>query len=170
MRGCGHVISDAHRADRADATQRHRALAVLRRFLGVGVIELARRLRDRAEVFLHEGQRLGLIELTGDDQARRYPADNTSCRTPASFRWARARCRSGCRWWLCRSYATRRLPMRSAAGGSDAGLFSPRSNSLRTTVISDARSSPLMKLLTSRSHSSAMPNSRFSSVAGMVSK
>ena len=30
-------------------------------------------------------------------------------------------------------------------------MFSPRSNSLRTTVISDSRSSPLTKLLTSRS-------------------
>src|ERR1700730_8435840 len=48
------------------------------------------------------------------------------------------------------------------------GLFSPRSNSLRTTVISEIRSSRLTKLLTRRSASSLMPNSRFSSVAGLA--
>ena len=50
------------------------------------------------------------------------------------------------------------------------GSFSPRSSSLRTTVISLARSLALMKLFTIRSASKASAQRRFSSLAGRVSK
>ena len=98
------------------------------------------------------------------------PAGKTSCRTPAGSRSARARCRCGCRWSACRSCAIRRPPPRCACLNTPGGEFSLRSNSLRTTVISDSRSSFLMKLFTSRSASRSMANSRFSSVAARVSK
>ena len=62
------MIGHADRADRADAAQRDRAFAVLRRLLGVGGVELARRLGDRAEVFFDEGEGLRLLELAGHDQ------------------------------------------------------------------------------------------------------
>ena len=68
VRGRRDVIRHARRADRANPAQRDRAFAVLRRFLGVGGIELARRFRDRAEVFFHEGEGLRLLELAGHDQ------------------------------------------------------------------------------------------------------
>jgi hypothetical protein len=50
------------------------------------------------------------------------------------------------------------------------GLFSPRSNSFRTTENSDASSSALMGEFIIRSASSEIMNSRLSSVAGSVSK
>ena len=50
------------------------------------------------------------------------------------------------------------------------GWFSPLSHSFRTTVISDSRSSAEMKELTIRSASRSSAHSRFSSVAGKVSK
>ena len=49
-------------------------------------------------------------------------------------------------------------------------LFSPISNSLRTTVISLARSSLRMKAFTMRSASMASAHSRLSPEAGSVSK
>ena len=62
------MIGHARRADRANPAKRDRAFAVLRRLLGVGGIELARRFRYRTEVFFHEGEGLRLLELAGHDQ------------------------------------------------------------------------------------------------------
>ena len=50
------------------------------------------------------------------------------------------------------------------------GLFSPDSNSLRTTVISLSRSSRVTRALTMRSASRPSAQSRLSSVAANVSK
>jgi hypothetical protein len=50
------------------------------------------------------------------------------------------------------------------------GLFSPISNSLRTTVISLSRSALRMKAFTMRSASIASAHSRLSPAAGSVSK
>jgi len=50
------------------------------------------------------------------------------------------------------------------------GLFSPDSHSLRTTVISDSRSSAAMNEFTIRSDSRSSAHSRLSDDAGKVSK
>ena len=53
---------------------------------------------------------------------------------------------------------------------TEMGWFSPDSHSLRTTVISDSRSSAAMNELTMRSASRSIAHARFSSEAGKVSK
>jgi hypothetical protein len=53
---------------------------------------------------------------------------------------------------------------------TEPGLFSPISNSLRTTVISLSRSSLAMKEFSIRSASMPSAQSRFSSLAASVSK
>ena len=102
----------------------------------------------------------GLVELAGHDQHRVVGLVELDVKLPSAARSAPVRCRCGCRSSPCRSCAIRR-PWPAAAGrAASPALFSPRSNSLRTTVISEIRSSRLTLLLISRSASSARPNSQ----------
>ncbi len=169
MRAGRDVIDHADQADAADPPQGHEPLAVLGRLLGVGGRQLPLGPGDRAEVLLDVLERPSSRRTGRRRPAPRCPAGRTACRKRAGCRRARARCRCGCRWWTCRSCATRRRRPSSAARARARGEFSPDSNSLRTTENSVARSSALIGLLIIRSASRRMANSRFSSLAGSVS-
>ena len=65
-----HVIAEVDQRRAADAAQRHRALAVLRRVEGVGRRDRPRRPRDRAEALRHELEHPRGVEAAGDDQGR----------------------------------------------------------------------------------------------------
>jgi hypothetical protein len=64
----GDMVRHAHRADIADAPQRHEPLAVLRRLLSVRGVELALRPRDNAERLLNDTESLRRIKVPSNDQ------------------------------------------------------------------------------------------------------
>ena len=166
----GNMVDGAERLHVPDAAQRDGPLAILRRLLGVGPGQRARRARDRAELRLDQRQRLGLVELARHQQhgvvrlivgapERLQPLDrhvfDVGARADGDFA----------------------VVVPEIGGGEDAlrqdagrDCFRRISYSLRTTVISLSRSFLAMKEWTMRSASRSSAQSRLSSVAWKVSK
>ena len=150
----------------AGAAQRHRALAVLRRLRGVERGQRARRARDRAEVLLHQRERLRLVELAADDQQRVVGLVPGAVEGLQALDRHRSRCRRASRSPGCRSCAPRRRGAACARRARCPARSRRISNSLRTTVISLSRSDLRTNELTMRSASRPSAQSRLSPVAG----
>ncbi len=64
------VPGNAHQGHISHSPQCYQTLAVLLRFVGVGVFQNPFRPRDGSKMLLHQGQRLGFIQLARDDDHR----------------------------------------------------------------------------------------------------
>ena len=172
MRAGHRVVERADELRAADAANGDRALAVLHRLLACRARAASRvGLRDRAERTSRSARASrSASNLPGDDQHRVVGLVVDACRTPAAARCRRSRCRSARRSSSCRSCASRTPSPASRSSSTRCGLFSPLSNSLRTTVISVSRSFFATNEFTIRSASIASAQSRFSSDAVNVSK
>src|SRR5436189_4902343 len=62
------MVGDTDSANVADAAQRDGALTILRRLLGPGRAQFARRPGDRAEILLYPAERFRFFKFPGDDK------------------------------------------------------------------------------------------------------
>ena len=116
------------------------ALAVLHRLDGVACRQHARRASGSRRSPARSGERRSPRRTCRRRPAPRCRAGSTLGRTPAAARSARSRCRCARRSSTCRSCARGKPRLSTRSISTRVGLFSPVSNSLRTTVISLSRS------------------------------
>src|SRR5437660_12882121 len=62
------MISNADRSHVTNAAKSHGSLAILRRLLGVSIVQLPFGTRDGAEIFLHQREGFRLVELASDHE------------------------------------------------------------------------------------------------------